>query len=90
MCNQMPVLSKTGTGLDVSPLIGKSSHETKGEGIAFEYLSPTQTLEVRQKEDTHDGNLKSKKISKAWDLRDGEQKNTEEYQVNEDCKLVVL
>ncbi|XP_026444101.1 ATP-dependent DNA helicase Q-like 3 [Papaver somniferum] len=49
MCYQMTTLSKSGIGLVVSSLIGKSSHGTKGKGIAVEYLSPTQTLEIRQK-----------------------------------------
>ncbi|KAI3997448.1 hypothetical protein MKX01_008055 [Papaver californicum] len=65
MCYQIPALAKTGIGLVVSPLIGERIFATflcifhplmenqvmtlKGKGIAAEYLSSTQTFEVREK-----------------------------------------
>ncbi|KAI3842520.1 hypothetical protein MKX03_034386 [Papaver bracteatum] len=52
MCYQIPALAKSGIGLVVSPLIALMENQVmalKGKGIAAEYLSSTQTFEVREK-----------------------------------------
>ncbi|KAI3919349.1 hypothetical protein MKX01_038819 [Papaver californicum] len=52
MSYQIPALAKTGIGLVVSPLIALMENQVmalKRKGIAAEYLSSTQTFEVREK-----------------------------------------
>ncbi|KAK3224429.1 hypothetical protein Dsin_011454 [Dipteronia sinensis] len=52
MCYQIPALAKTGIVLVVSPLIALMENQVmalKEKGIAAEFLSSTQTLQVKNK-----------------------------------------